>query len=157
MQIFVKSVAGTRAMAVEPTMPVAALKAAIAAEEGVTAETFSLASGMSLLEEGCVADHGVLAESTINVVFAVDGGKKKKKKKKVFKGPKKPTHRHKNVPMRVLKFYKVEGDGEGTEYKVTHAREECPHPDCGAGVFMAVHKDRKTCGKCSLTYVLQKK
>ena len=61
--------------------------------------------------------------------------------------PKKPTHRHKNVPMRVLKFYKVEGDSEGTEYKVSHERIECPHPDCGAGVFMAQHKDRQTCGK----------
>jgi small subunit ribosomal protein S27Ae len=59
--------------------------------------------------------------------------------------------------MRVLKFYKVEGDGEDAEYKVTHDRIECPHPDCGAGVFMAVHKDRQTCGKCSLTYVFQKK
>merc|ERR1711991_440620 len=73
--------------------------------------------------------------ATVYALAPVDGGKKKKKKKKIHKGPKKPTHRHKNVPMRVLKFYKVEGDGEGTEYKVSHERIECPHPDCGAGVF----------------------
>ena len=57
--------------------------------------------------------------------------------------------------MRVLKFYKIEGDGD--DVKVTHTRMECPHPDCGAGIFMAEHKDRQTCGKCSLTYVSQKK
>merc|ERR1712146_347343 len=58
--------------------------------------------------------------ATVYALAPIDGGKKKKKKKKIHKGPKKPTHRHKNVPMRVLKFYKVEGDGEGTEYKVLH-------------------------------------
>ena len=158
MQIFVKSQTATRAVEVEAAMSVAALKASVAAAEGVAADAFSLVAGAALLEEGAtLGEYALAAEATINVVFAVDGGKKKKKKKKIFKGPKKPIHRHKNVAMRVLKFYKVEGDGEGTEYKVTHAREECPHPDCGAGVFMAVHKDRKTCGKCSLTYVLQKK
>ena len=150
MQLFVRSIAG-RTFAVEAAS-VAELKLAVAAQEGLEAGSFHLVSDV-LIEEGA----SLLPESTINVVLAVDGGKKKKKKKKIFKGPKKPTHRHKNVPMRVLKFYKVEGDGEGAEYKVTHDRLECPHPDCGAGVFMAVHKDRQTCGKCSLTYVFQKK
>ena len=108
------------------------------------------------LEAGSLAAYGVQAESTIEVVLCVDGGKKKKRKKKEFKNPKKNAHRHKNVPMRVLKYYKVEGNGEDEDFKVTHERTECPHPDCGAGVFMAVHKDRQTCGKCSLTYVFQK-
>merc|ERR1719197_2303159 len=150
MQIFVKSVAGTSVVDVNAATSMEELRAMVAAAQGVSLVTDKLL-------EGTVAECGILAEQTINVVLAVDGGKKKKKKKKVHKGPKKPTHRHKNVPMRVLKFYKVEGDGEGTEYKVTHDRIECPHPDCGAGVFMAVHKDRQTCGKCSLTYVFQKK
>ena len=157
MQIFVKSLAGTRALDVESCTSVDQLKAVVAASEGVDAAKMSLVTDKLLAEGMTLGECGVQAEATINVVFAVDGGKKKKKKKKIFKGPKKPTHRHKNVPMRVLKFYKVEGDGEGTEYKVTHDRIECPHPDCGAGVFMAVHKDRQTCGKCSLTYVFQKK
>ena len=156
MQIFVKSIAGTQVVDVNAATSVEELRAMVAASEGVDADRVNLVTD-KLLEEGTLAGCGVLAEQTINVVLAVDGGKKKKKKKKIHKGPKKPTHRHKNVPMRVLKFYKVEGDGEGTEYKVTHDRIECPHPDCGAGVFMAVHKDRQTCGKCSLTYVFQKK
>ena len=95
-------------------------------------------------------------DATIHVTAGLDGGKGKKKKKRIFKGPKKNSHRHKNVPMRVLKFYKVTGDGEDEEFKVTHERMECPHPHCGAGVFMAKHKDRQTCGKCSLTYVFNK-
>ena len=108
------------------------------------------------LEEGCtLAEYGVQSESTVTLVMGLAGGKGKKKKKKDFKKPKKPIHRHKNVPMRVLKFYKIEGDGN--DVKVTHTRMECPHPDCGAGVFMAEHKDRQTCGKCSLTYVSSKK
>eukprot|EP00802_Teleaulax_amphioxeia_P015930 Tamp_16032.p1 GENE.Tamp_16032~~Tamp_16032.p1 ORF type:complete len:431 (+),score=112.74 Tamp_16032:22-1293(+) len=83
-----------------------------------------------------------------------EGDQKKKKKKKMIKGKQmKKGHKHVNVRLRVLKFYKVEGDGESEEYKVSRSRQECPHPDCGAGVFMAVHSDRTTCGKCSLTYV----
>lgn len=39
-------------------------------------------------------------------------------------------------------------------YKVTDNKAErikptCPK--CGAGVFMAVHKDRSSCGKCGYT------
>ena len=40
-------------------------------------------------------------------------------------------------------MYKVE-DG-----KLSKLRRECPK--CGAGVFMAVHKDRVSCGKCGYT------
>ena len=43
----------------------------------------------------------------------------------------------------VSKFYKV------TDSKVERTKRECPR--CGKGVFMAVHKDRLTCGKCSYT------
>jgi len=39
--------------------------------------------------------------------------------------------------------YKVEGD------KVTRTKPVCPK--CGAGVFMAVHKDRVSCGRCGYT------
>ncbi|MEW5760218.1 MAG: 30S ribosomal protein S27ae [Candidatus Thermoplasmatota archaeon] len=39
--------------------------------------------------------------------------------------------------------YKVEGS------KVVRIGEWCPK--CGAGVFLAQHKDRKSCGKCGYT------
>ncbi|VFJ15446.1 30S ribosomal protein S27ae [Candidatus Nitrosocosmicus franklandus] len=48
-----------------------------------------------------------------------------------------------NTKNSISKFYKISGD------KVERIRRECPR--CGKGVFMAVHKDRLTCGKCSYT------
>ena len=152
MQLCFKSLDGrTSAVAAEASWTTVELRAAVGADASVTLAT---AAGVLAADAQL---YSVAEGATVYALAPVDGGKKKKKKKKIFKGPKKNAHRHKNVPMRVLKFYKVEGDGEGTEYKVTHDRIECPHPDCGAGVFMAVHKDRQTCGKCSLTYVFQKK
>ena len=43
----------------------------------------------------------------------------------------------------VSKYYKVE-DG-----KVSRVKKICSR--CGKGVFMSEHKDRYTCGRCSLT------
>ncbi|KAG4304352.1 hypothetical protein PORY_002327 [Pneumocystis oryctolagi] len=37
------------------------------------------------------------------------------------------------------------------EGKIQRLRSECPHPTCGAGIFMALHMDRKHCGRCGLT------
>ena len=42
--------------------------------------------------------------------------------------------------------YKFDDDGKLTP------REFCP--TCGEGVFLAVHKDRKSCGKCGFTVSL---
>ena len=39
--------------------------------------------------------------------------------------------------------YKVEGDS------VTRTKPVCPK--CGPGTFMAVHKDRTSCGRCGYT------
>lgn len=40
-------------------------------------------------------------------------------------------------------YYKIEGN----ELK----RTKKPCPKCGAGIFLAEHKDRFVCGKCSYT------
>jgi small subunit ribosomal protein S27Ae len=53
-------------------------------------------------------------------------------------GEKKP--RRKRKPINTWKFFKKEGDS------VKRLRKSCPK--CGAGVFMAQHKGRITCGKC---------
>ena len=53
--------------------------------------------------------------------------------------------RTKNVKVPAL--YEVKGD------KVVRKKESCPK--CGEGIFLAEHKDRKTCGKCS--YMVLKK
>ncbi|MGB3908303.1 MAG: 30S ribosomal protein S27ae [Methanomethylovorans sp.] len=45
--------------------------------------------------------------------------------------------------MAVQDYYKVSGD------KLERTRQICPR--CGEGVFLAEHKNRRTCGKCSYT------
>jgi small subunit ribosomal protein S27Ae len=73
----------------------------------------------------------------------------KKRKKKTYTTPKKIKHKRKKIKLAILKYYKIEGD------KVTRLRRECPHENCGSGVFMAMHTDRQYCGKCGLTYVFE--
>jgi ubiquitin-small subunit ribosomal protein S27Ae len=51
--------------------------------------------------------------------------------------------KEKKRELSVSKFYQI------TDNKVERTRRECPR--CGKGVFMAVHKDRLTCGKFSYT------
>ena len=62
------------------------------------------------------------------------------KKQKERKGKK---ERKKHPSMKKGSFYKVEGD------KVSRDKRSCPK--CGAGVFLAEHTNRFTCGKCSYT------
>jgi ubiquitin-small subunit ribosomal protein S27Ae len=80
------------------------------------------------------------------LVLRLRGGGKKRKKK-VYTKPKKAKHSHKVVKLSVLKFYNVDDDN-----KVIRQRKDCPGETCGAGVRMARHKDRVSCGKCGLTY-----
>jgi ribosomal protein S27AE len=51
--------------------------------------------------------------------------------------------------MATLKYYSVDSDG-----KIQRLRRECPTEGCGAGIFMAFHKDRQYCGKCHTTCML---
>lgn len=93
------------------------------------------------------SDYNIQKESTLHLVLRLRGGAKKRKKK-VYTTPKKIPHKHQKVKLAVLKFYKVD-DGSG---KVSRLRKECPNETCGAGVFMAAHWDRYTCGKCHMTF-----
>jgi len=76
------------------------------------------------------------------LIADLEGGAKKKKK--VYSKPKKQSHKNKKIKLRILNLYKIEGDG-----KITRLRKECP--TCGAGSFMASHKNRYYCGRCKLT------
>ena len=91
---------------------------------------------------------GITSESTVHVVLSLLGGGKKRKKK-VYTTPKKIKKKPKKVKLPVLKYYKVDDSG-----KITRLRKECESESCGAGIFMANHKDRYYCGKCALTYVI---
>ena len=45
--------------------------------------------------------------------------------------------------MKKIEFFKIEGD------RINRFRRHCPK--CGAGVFLAEHKNRMSCGKCGYT------
>ncbi|TYJ58480.1 hypothetical protein B9479_000687 [Cryptococcus floricola] len=151
MQIFVKTLPGkTLTRDVEATSTVASVKAMIANAEGVpAAEQRLIFSGVQMDDERALASYGIQKESTINMVMSLCGGGKKRKKKN-YTTPKKIKHKRRKVKMAILKYYKVGSDG-----KIQRLRRECPAPTCGAGVFMAWHKDRQACGKCGLTYTFE--
>lgn len=150
MQLFIRS-DETFTVNVEASATVLAAKSAIAQKAGYPVDAQRLLFAGSQLEDGGkLSDYGVGQASTITLVFRLLGGAKKRKKK-TYTTPKKIKHKRKKVKMAVLKYYKVDGDG-----KIQRLRRECPAPSCGAGVFMATHKDRQYCGKCGLTYMANK-
>ncbi|KAG1468317.1 hypothetical protein G6F56_003901 [Rhizopus delemar] len=152
MQLFVKSLAGnTLALEVAPNASVDNVKAMIASREGIDASFQCLSyAGKSLQDSQSISMYGVQDNSTLHLNAELLGGGKKRKKK-TYTTPKKIKHKRKKVKMAILKYYKVDESG-----KITRLRRECPNATCGAGVFMAKHKDRQYCGKCHLTYVFQK-
>ncbi len=46
------------------------------------------------------------------------------------------------------KYYSVDGDS------VKRLKTNCPK--CGEGIYLAEHKDRRSCGKCSYTEFVKK-
>lgn len=151
VQVFVKTLAAGTSV-VRDAATVGELRATAAVASGVSTAELRLVGGTHELSEDALtlADAGLVDGSTIYTALRVLGGGKKRKKKTYTK-PKKIKHKKKKVPMAVLKFYKVSDDG-----KVERLRRECPKETCGAGIFMAAHKDRHYCGKCGLTYALDK-
>lgn len=68
-----------------------------------------------------------------------------KKKSAKIKGKTKHTKR---VPSKKYQAYKVEGG------KLTRTKKSCVK--CGAGVFMAEHNNRFSCGACGYTIFKKK-
>jgi len=54
---------------------------------------------------------------------------------------KKPKPKNKR-PSKKFEKYKLSGDK-------LNRKQTCPK--CGTGIFLAIHKDRKHCGKCAYT------
>jgi ubiquitin-small subunit ribosomal protein S27Ae len=87
-------------------------------------------------------------DQTLYVNLDLLGGAKKRKKK-TYSKPKKIKHKKKKNKLAVLKYYKVDASN-----KVSRLRRECPNESCGAGVFMANHKDRVYCGRCTTIFIV---
>ena len=98
-----------------------------------------------ILCNGQLASDSNLCDS-VQLIISLEGGAKGKKKKATTK-KKKPKHRHKKINLRILKYYKVDGE------KVARINKMCEV--CPPGTFLAEHEDRLYCGRCRSTYAKQ--
>lgn len=76
------------------------------------------------MERGQILSHYAIEEgSNIYSLLRLSGGGKKRKKK-VYTTPKKIKHKRKKTKLAVLKYYKVDADGN-----IERLRRECPQPE----------------------------
>ena len=95
-----------------------------------------------ILCKGQLASDSNLSES-VQLIISLEGGAKGKKKKQATKKVKK-KHVHKKDKLRVLNYYKVDGE------KVVRLKRMCDV--CPPGTFLADHEDRLYCGRCRSAY-----
>ena len=115
---------------------VSELQSSIASEMGIPIEEQKLLSNGKILSDDNLS-------SNVQLIISLEGGAKGKKKKAAAKKTKK-KHVHKKVKLRILSYYKVDGD------KVSRLRRMCEV--CPPGTFLAEHDDRLYCGRCRTTY-----
>mmetsp|Transcript_43794 Transcript_43794/g.171308 ORF Transcript_43794/g.171308 Transcript_43794/m.171308 type:complete len:148 (-) Transcript_43794:238-681(-) len=143
VQIFLKRTDGA-VECINAPATISELRSYVAELEGVEACDLRLSTAAYDLSDNESFD--LPENSTLFAHLRLLGGGKKRKKKTYTK-PKKIKHKKKKVPKAVFKFYEVKADGT-----IERLRKDCPSETCGVGTFMAQHKDRRTCGKCGLTF-----
>ncbi len=134
MHIFVNLISG-KTIEVDAST-VCELSSQIESTLGIPIERQKLLSNGELLTDENLSENIHLL---INLKGETKGKKKKKAKKK-----KKVKHHHKNINLRLLNTYKVEGD------KVVRLRQMCKV--CPPGTYLADHEDRLYCGRCHMTF-----
>ena len=115
---------------------VAELQSSIEQIMGVPIDEQKLLSNGKILTDDNLSD-------TVQLIVSLEGGAKGKKKKAATKKTKK-KHVHKKEKLRILKYYKVDGE------KVVRLRRMCEV--CPPGTFLAEHEDRLYCGRCRSAY-----
>merc|ERR1712048_76717 len=113
MQLFVRQVGGDLlSLSVNETDTVASLRETVCSHEGeaVLAEDLRLCANGTDLGDSQILGECLLENATLEALLRLRGGGKKRKKNN-FK-PKKIKHKHKNVPMATLKFYKIDSQGK---------------------------------------------